>query len=369
MQHKIVISDRDFTVKEELQDMAQNLSWDYNRIGGCGFFSFDLPIDYCTDRFLGGNFNVKIYTRGSDGTYSLRYQGKVENKNYSVRSGSELVSVRGNGYQSELNDILVSETYSSQEASVIVKDILDTYVTPNTNISYDAGDISATSFTFDTLEFNADSVNSCIQKIADTVGNREWGVDKDRKLFFKQRSSSIGFRYPLGKNVISYGLDIDFKSIINRVTVVGGEISGTSFTRTVEDLKSQVKWNRRDRLFDNSSVTTNAVADQLGASIIEEFKESVYRGRLQIISDQMIESTVPIPLVEVVTARDKYGSRKYGTGLYNGVIDHQINRINYDINEEGTQTISMSIGKLRPDIAESINQLKYQLDQERSKTL
>lgn len=369
MQHKIVISDRDFVVKEELQDMAQNLSWDYNRIGGCGFFSLDLPIDYCTDRFLGGNFNVKIYTRSSSGTYSLRYQGKIENKNYSVRSGTEIISIRGSGYQSELNDVIVNTTYTNKEASVIIKDLLDNYVTANTNISYSAGDISLTSFTFDSIEFNYDTVISCIQKVADTVGNMEWGVDKDRKFFFKARSSSISFRHPIGKNVLDYGLDIDFKSIINRVTVVGGDVSGSTFLRTVEDVNSQAKWNRRDRLFDNSSVKTNAVADQLGNSVIEEFKESLYRGRLRLLSDEMIESTIPIPLVEVVTARDKYGSRKYGTGLYNGVIDHQVNRISYDLNEEGTQTISMSIGKLRPDVAESINQLKYRLDQERSKTL
>ena len=42
MIHKVIVADRDLTVLEELTNEISNLRWEYNRIGGCGAFSFDI---------------------------------------------------------------------------------------------------------------------------------------------------------------------------------------------------------------------------------------------------------------------------------------------------------------------------------------
>src|SRR3990167_8027710 len=103
MEYKIVISDRRFNVLREIQDIASNISWGYNRIGGSGDFSFDVPIRFCEETFLGGNFNVKIYRKDpTDNNYDLWYQGRIEDKSYVVRGVEEKISIRGNGYQSQL---------------------------------------------------------------------------------------------------------------------------------------------------------------------------------------------------------------------------------------------------------------------------
>ena len=279
MNYKIVVSDRNFNVIDEIQDIASNISFSYNRIGGCGGFSFEVPVRFCEETFLGGNFNIKIYRKDpSDNEFDLWYQGRIEDKSHKVRGVDEKILVRGNGYQSQLKDIYVNTTFTSKEASVIVTTILDNDIVPNTDISYAGGDISSTSFTFDSLEANKDALDA-MRTISEVVGTREWGVDKDRKFFFKARSSSIGFRFQLDDKVLRWDNDTSSKEIVNRVIIIGGDVSGSPFTRVVNDLDSQRKWGRRDKVIQNSSIVTNGVADQFAAAIIADSNDITRRAR------------------------------------------------------------------------------------------
>lgn len=363
MDYKIVVSDRAFNVIDEIQDIASNISWDYNRIGGCGGFSFDVPVRFCEETFLGGNFNVKIYVKDqSDGTFDLWYQGRIEDKGHNVRGINEKISIRGNGYQSQLKDIYVDRDYTAQEASVIVKNILDNDITANTDIAYAAGDITATSFTFDSLEVNKDALDA-FQTIANVVGAREWGVDKDRKFFFKARSSSVGFRFPLDGKVITWDNNTSSTGIINRVVIIGGDVAGSPFTRVANDTASQRKWGRRDKVMQNSSIVSNSVADQFADAIFTESKDISRRARLELVDEQLIETAIPVPLAQVVAKAITLGTRKLGTFLLNGRISYQVNRVNYKIDNLGNMVIGLELGKLRPNVAEDLSQLEFRIDQ------
>ena len=148
-------------------------------------YGFNLSRKRFQEKAISGDFNVRIYYRNpATDVFDLWYQGLIENKSPNVRGSTEDIPISGHGYQVQLKRIYLNNiTYTSQEASVIVKNILDNYVTPDTDISYSASDIEATSFTFDSIQFN-ESASSAIQKIADTVGAIEWGVDKNRKFYF-----------------------------------------------------------------------------------------------------------------------------------------------------------------------------------------
>lgn len=363
MDYKIVISDRAFNVIEEIQDIALNISWSYNRIGGCGSFSFDVPIRFCEETFLGGNFNVKIYRKDpADLEYDLWYQGRIEDKSYAVKGVEEVITVSGNGYQSQLKDIYISKTYSATEASAIITNLLDTYIVPLTDIEYDAGDIVATSFTFDSLEVNKDAMDA-VSTVANVVGSREWGVDKDRKLFFKARSSSVGFRFPIDAKVLRWSNDTSSKEIINRVFIIGGDVAGVPFTREVNNSASQRKWGRRDKVVQNSSIVSNDVADQFGAAIFADQSDITRRASLELLDEQLIETTIPIPLTQVIAKSITWGTRKWGTFLYSGRISYQVNRVSYKIDSIGNMIISLELGRLRPNIAEDLSQLEYRIDQ------
>lgn len=374
---KIELRDKQFNILEIIDNEFMNLSWEYSRIGGCGSFSFDLPRQYCNEKFISGDFNIRIYVRNdTTKAYDLWFQGIVENKSPNVKGIEEIISVKGHGYQAQLARIQLSNvTYTSTEVSVIVKSLLDTYVVPNTDIIYSVGDISATSYTPDSIKFNG-NVLDALQTLADIVGTREWGVDADRSFFFKQRSSTVGLYFTLGDKVASFTSDDSFKDIVNRVIIQGGDVADVPFTPDpttsyYNDTSSQTKYGRHDQVYQNSSIVTDAVARQFAASILVEKNDVVRRGRCELVNyETQIESTIPIPLFELLARGTLYGEKFYGTFLYSGRISYQLNRITYKLesNNNSLRT-NLEIGQLRPDLSETIAQLQYTLEQLRSANL
>jgi hypothetical protein len=277
-----------------------------------------------------------------------------------IRGVDEEISVRGNGYQSELSDIYIDKDYSSTAVEDIVDDIMDTFVVPNTNIT--KGTIAATGFTPDTWEVNTDALRA-IQQLADLVGTREWGVNASRQFNFQARSTSVGFRYPFGKNVISANIDNSGKEIINRVIVTGGDVAGSPFTRVVDNAKSQLKWKRRDKAVQNSAIVTNAVADQFADAIFAELTNVSRRARVRLQEEIQIESTIPIPEFELITSGDTYGTKRYGEGLYNKIESYQVSRVKYNLNNTGNLIIDLQLGERRPELAEKLSQVEFRIEQ------
>ncbi len=374
---KVVMSDRSFNVLEILDREFIDLNWEWQRVGGCGSFSFQLPREYCNEKFISGDFNVKIYNRNpSTNDYDLWYQGIVETKAPNVRGDQELIAVQGHGYQAQLSRIqLANVSYSSTEVSAIVTSLLNNYVIDNTDIAFSGGDIINTGVTLDSIVFNG-SVQDAMQTLADIVGTREWGVDEDRNFFFKQRSSTAGLYFALGDKVTAFTSDDSFKDIVNRVIVQGGDIAGTPFTpnptgAAYNDTSSQTKYGRRDQVYQNSSIITDDVAEQFADSILSEKADVIRRARCEIVNHETrLEDTVPIHLFELLARGILYNERYYGTFLYSGRINYQVNRVSYKLNSnDSTLTTNLDLGQLRPNVAETISQLKYQLEQVRTASL
>jgi hypothetical protein len=368
--------DNNFAVKDILDDEYTDLSWSYSRIGGCGGFSFLLPRKRFEERAITGESNVRIYYRNPEtNIYDLWYQGLINNKTPTVSGNSEVISVSGHGYQAQLGNkriYLNNVTYTSQEISVIVKDILDTYVTPNTDISYNVGDIEVTSITPSSITFNDFALNA-FEKLADLVGTREWGVDKDRNFYFKSRSSTIGenFRFINGKTMTDFEEIQDFSRIVNQVYVQGAQTGGTyHLFGPFDDVGSQSKYNLRTDFISNSSITSADVGSQFGTAYLAEHKEVSRRASMSLIEyNALIEATIPMNLVAEISKKVKYGQKKYGTFLYSGIVGRLINRINYSLSNNNSLSIQLDLGDSRPEITEQLSILEYELDQQRSAAL
>lgn len=365
MNYRIELRDREFTVLEFLEDEAMNIRWEYNRIGGCGAFSFALPRKFNDQGFISGDFDVRIYNKTDAGTYSLWYSGYVEDRMPNLKE-PETVDVRGNGYVAQLSHVVVNTTYESTEIGAVVKDIMDTYVVPETDITYDAADIGTTAFTADTLEFNTTALNA-IRTCAEIVGTQEWGVGADRKFFFKPRSSTVNFYYNIGKKVKQFSSTDSFRDIVNRILLEGGEVGGTVYTRTINDTDSQNKYGLRELIYQNSAIVTSSVADQFGEAILAERSDLVRRGRLSIVNEEsQAEATVPLGAVVFREEGTRYNEKEYGTFLYSGDIEYQLNRISYKIEQDKSLTKNFDLGQIRPSISEEINQVAFELDQVRA---
>ena len=372
MRFRVELRDNNFNIKEILDNEYLDLGWSYSRIGGCGDFSFNLPRKRFEEKAIRGDFNIRIYNRNeSTNTHDLWYQGFVKNKTPSISGKTENIAVSGHGYASQLDRIYINNvTYTGQEISVIVKSLLDNYIVPYTDITYDAGDILATDFTPDSIQFN-ESARSCMEKLADLAGAREWGVGKNRDFFFWQRSEVIGFRKFLGKDIIRFEDNQDFDEIVNYILVQGAQVGGTYFTfGPYQDTPSQLKYSQRQRVIQNSSVTTESVASQLADATLQEFSEVSRRATCEMVNvTAQIESTIPIPLFSEISRKIKYGQKRYGTFLYSGTVSRLINRINYDLSNEGSLRVRVDLDRQRPLISEQIGQIEYKLEQTRSASL
>lgn len=369
--YRLELRDRTFNLLEILDREYTDLGWSFSRVGGCGECSFRLPRKLFEEKNLSGDYNLRIYYRDpTTNSYGLRYQGLVETKDPSIKGNSEVIGINGHGYYVQLGRIYLDDvTFTSTEVSVIIKSLLDTYITPNTDITYDAPDIEATGFTVDEIKFN-ETVESAIEKLAKIVGSREYGVDQDRKFYFKARSEVVGWRFPLGNKITNYQEQQDFSQIINRLIVQGAESGGTSYKSVYNDLVSQLKYGIRSAVEQNGSVTTDAVASQFATSVFVEFNDVVRKASCEMVDFHgQIESTNPIPLFIVLGKEVKYGEKRYGEFLYSGQVKRVVNRINYKVTNNNSMVVGLDLGQIRPLISEQISELKYNLEQERSANL
>jgi len=362
--HKIVISDRSFNIVQEVQDQAFNITWEYTRLGGCGSFSFDLPIKYCSETTLGMNYNVKIYWRNpTTKTFTLVYQGRIEDKIQNVANDGESITLQGMGYQSALSDIFINKVYTAEEVSLIITDIIENTVSPNTNIIYDGTKIAVTDFTPSSWPIATDAL-SAIQALSDLVGTCEWGVDVNRKFFFIQRSSTIGFQYPLGVAVQTFSDDNSTKQLVNHIVVIGGTLGdGSTYTKTFDYAVSQAKWGRRDISIQNSSIITDDVSLQFANALYNAYANVSHSASIGILNDTQIEATIPIPLVQLRPKIITYGTSVYSGNLYSGLLSYQVNRIQYKLDDTGSMSNIMQIGTLIPSIAEAVKGLEYTVSQ------
>lgn len=376
MIYRIELADRSGNRLEYLEREALGLRWEYSQIGGCGNFSFNLPRELCNEKYISGDFNIKILRRNQlTQSYDLWYQGLIEKKLPSINgAGEEIIKIQGHGYAVQLGRIRFTRTYLNTEISVIVKDILDDFVVPNTQITYTPADIEVTTFIPDKFEFKNQTCYQALKTLADTTGTREWGVDRNKKFFFKERSEAVGFEFPAsGGKLVDFDYEDDFPSIINHVIIQGGDVSGTPYFFEGDHPQSQLKYGRRDEVIENSAIVTNAVAQQFRDAIFSEFSDvanlRIGSGRL-VDYETLLEETTPLGLFLPLVRGTTYGEKQYGTFLYSGRLYFQLNRISYSVpNEGGALDIGLSLGRLRPADAEFLSRIENKIEALRTSAL
>lgn len=365
MEHRIVLRDKSFNILECLEKEALGPSFGWARTGGCGAFGFEVPRKYGEEGFLGGDFDVQIQCYNPvTRVFDLWYSGYIEEKTPSINENGESIAVNGYGYSSQLKRILVDKEYTNTEISLIIKDILDTFVVPNTSIEYDLVDLEDTGFTADKLTFKTTAMEA-IQTCADIVGTREWGVDRNRHFFFKARSEVVTKTYPIGGVIADFSSNESFKDIVNSIKIEGGTLGdGTKYTYTKSDAASILKYGLRQDRKSASAITTEDVAERMADAILSEKIELPRKANVTIIGeDYLHESSVPLGLFCLQIPAVRYGEKKYGEFLYSGPVYYQINTIKYSIGEDGLLKKTISLGPKRPTLAESISGLEYELDQ------
>jgi len=340
-----------YTSKHQMPVLL-DINWEYNRIGGCGACTLVIALPYTAIDQIAAGMEVQIDCLTENGLeYKTWYRGEVGLREQ-VLGGVDIVTIQAQGYVTQLDRVRMDNiTYASTDTGSIVADIIDTYVISDTDIKRTnaLGLVVATDFTIDTITFNGTAMEA-IRTLAELTGNAEWGVNLDREIFFKIRGETVTKAYNT-RDFTALSESEDFSNIKNQYKLFG---SG-DYVRERGDSASQTTYDKRSDILQQRAIGSNTVADQYIDGFLTETKNPIktFAGRLSNVRKRIEGDVIPLGLVKIMNIDAAYKWKSY-----------QLGNINYSLGDGGDGLdVSMSGGKLREDITETLAYFDYRLNQ------
>ena len=376
-QFKVQISDSAGTVVHLLNNEVKELSWNYNRIGGCGDFSMTLKREYddfdgLTADDLEEIYDLQIWiTSELGGSSTLYYRGFITNIRPNLLDGEE-TNVEGVGYGTRLDQLQVHDgtgapkEYTTKTITQIVNQLFTDFVDGNCEVVAGTVDTFATP-TIESIKFNG-TVSEALDKLASFV-NAEWGVDKNLALFFQARSTTISNRWTVGYDISELEDELNYGGIVNKLYIEGGDIDGTPYRYVATNQASIDLYGLREKRISNSSVVSDTVASVFAASEFATKATYLRNTRIKLpFNKSLIESATPVPLATIIKDPEpytrQYGTFKYGAGAYCGETEYRISSISYFLKDASLETtVELNDGK--PDLEAKFDLLDFQLEQQR----
>ncbi len=351
-----------YLIKEFTKNDIASLSWDFDRIGGCGPFSLtikkkfnELPVASY------GEYDVRVYLGPADGTTQILWFRGYVDRVVGTLDKNESIDITGFGYVRQLNRVIVNKNYSGMELGAIVKDILDTFVVPNTRITYSAADIINTGITASSLVFNT-SADQAIQTLADIAGSMEWGVDLNRSFYFKKRLEYVKIPLWIRRDVALFEDTRSFDEIKNSYYLQGQN----GLTYALEQTESVQLYGRRQDIIVNSSINSTTDAQNYLAALLNDSARPPRQIRIEVASvGSPYENSLPLGKVCVMgedLSGPLYGEPKYGEKLYGYNWQAQVNTFTYTLRPGGVG-VEIQAAYLPPQIGKSIKQIEKEIEQ------
>ena len=366
------------------------------RIGGVNSNFVDGELDdfrYYKNYVLSSSEITTLYNsgKGIETTYknNLAYRGWVSGVNPVLKNDQEIIlDIRG--YFDLLKYIVVQDSgdtkdYASTRIDLIVDDIIDTFAVANSDIT--KGTIDAAGFTADALSFK-NTVENALRTLADLEGGVEYGVDENLVFFWYDESATVNKKFFVGDDIKILQRKEDFSKIVNKYYLEGKETAGVPFIRSGENATSQTTYFLAEAIIQNGAISTNSVADQLIAALLNANDAPKYQMNLTIPNTKTrLEDTVPLGKISIYdvdydqfTAARKIWGTTYNGGdnilwgttansgsnlLYgggSGVFQDQVDFIRYQLSEtDGRFTMVIGTGGSRDETAGKIKQIELDL--------
>ncbi len=302
-EYSIQLRDKSGNLKAYLTPFVSKVSWEWNRLGGCGRCSLTINKAY-RDIIFDARDDIQIRVK-SGATSKLVYRGYIANIVPTMKVNQDIVlDVRG--YFDLLKKVIVhttgdTRTYTSKTVAFIADDIADTFIVAKTPITI-AGAITDGAFTADKLEFLG-SVEDALRTLSELQGDIEYGVDEDLVFYWKTESTTINAKFFVGNDVSILERRVKWDDLVNKIYLVGGEIAGVKYKVTAESTDSQSQYYLSEEIINNSSITTAGVAAQYLGAILTEKSIPQFSIRAQVKNiDLRLEDTIPMGLVSFYDA-------------------------------------------------------------------
>ena len=387
--YSVELRNKSFQFKQYLTPFVSKIQWEWNRLGGCGRCQIEITKGY-RDIIFSARDDIQI--RVKDGsTTKLVYRGYLANITPTLKVGQKItLDVRG--YFDILKKIVVHSSgdtlsYAAKTVAFMADNIADTFIVPNTPITI-AGALTAGAFTADAMDFLG-TVAEALKTLAELQGDIEYGVDENLVLFWETESATINNKFFVGNNVAVLERKVNWDSLVNKIYLIGGEVTGTKYKKTAENTDSQAEYYLAEEIINNSSITTDGVSAQYMGSILTERAQPRFSFKAQIKNTALrIEDTVPLgqvtfydPTYDNVSLGDLIGDLigETADGGSNIIIGEtgdggsdvkvgrsfsdQIDRISYKLSDTpGRFNIEVQLGDTTLETAAKLKQLELKLN-------
>lgn len=297
--YNVELRDKDGNLKTYLTPFITSLTWEWQRIGGCGDSRIKLAMPYRNIDFVAGDdIQIRIKTSTSS---KLVYRGYIV-KVVPIMQAGQNITLYVKGYFERLKVMIIHDNagdkiYSNKEISEIVDDIVDNFIVTNSDIT--KGTINTSSFSVDTLTFKT-NIASALSTCAELLGNVEYGVDEDLVFFWYNQDDTVQHRFFVGDNISKLERSLDWTKLINKIYFEGGEVDGVKYTTSLEASDSQSMYFVSESIISNTSINTQSVADQYITAKLKEYASPKIISTFEINNtDYRLEDSLPIGKVSV----------------------------------------------------------------------
>ena len=386
--YNVELRDKAGTLKAYLTPKAPNVSWKWNRLGGCGRCTVKLHEEYRGISFAGAD-DIQIRVRGG-ATSKLVYRGWLSGVVPSL-SIPESITLNIRGYFDFLDYLLVHDggdkkVYENYGISTIVDNIIDTFVTTPTDIT--KGTIDTASFSADKLEFRC-KVSEALKTLAEIEGGVEYGVDENLVFYWRKESQTLVHKFFIGDNVNVFERRIVWDKLVNKIYFEGGLVNDAPYIKISGATDSQLRHFLAEATISNSAITTDGVASRFISAKLKESAKTPLTLKAKVLNtDKRLEDNIPVGRVGIFDADYDQTLKKWGTtanggdnliwgtlknsgsgGIWGGMYKDQISSIKYTLsNTEGRFNLELVFGGSLLDTSAKLKQMELQLSSLRQRS-
>jgi len=245
--YKIEVIRTDSTT-DNVTDNVTDFSFIKQATSGVGDFTVTIDNGNEEYSYVWDNGNT-VYLYIDYGTpTSKRFTGKIDK----ISGQHNNIVLKGRHKAGEILEVTVTKDYSNIEASVIFKDLIDTYLSGFTYTNV------ATSTTNVTIKWSQKPLMDCFKDLCDRAGF-DFFADADLDFHFFEAKSVMNTEEAVVHNdnlfeTSDFGEDIS--QVRNRIIVYGQPLENTTLMHTAEDTDSQDTHGLKEMIVSDTNLTT-----------------------------------------------------------------------------------------------------------------
>lgn len=274
-------------------------------------------------------------------------------------------------------------TYTSQEPSDIIKDIIDKYNDLTGifgKVNYAVDSLDDTGITIDSYTFDTCSILDAINKIVSmSPANWYWYLDENNIVQFHEFSETSDHILFVKKDVNNIKPYKRVENVKNICYVIGKETAGVNLLKKYERAASITNYGRSVEFITDGRITDANTAQRFADAILDTNDEPEVRTQIKIVDNNNdnelgydIESIHPGDVITVLNFLSKKTYSLWGQALWG------VDKWGYDIaNVTATKanvvkvdytpnSIYLEVSSILPQVSRTVNELRRRLDAEAS---